>query len=150
MTSNPMKKTSPTKRPLWWASLSPRTGSQSSLPCQGFCSFIYFFFSIPVVSVLLFSYFYEQGNMLQSLSLRKKTKTNKQNKTKSLFSSCPSGYIPTSLLPFWRNNFSKQFPMHDVSSSFPVNQIFITPLKVFLSMFTFLSLSNLTSSVSPL
>lgn len=58
---------------------------------------------------IVFLFLWTRKHALESPIKKKKTKTNKQNKTKSLFSSCPSGYIPTSLLPFWRNTFQNRF-----------------------------------------
>lgn len=136
MASETMKNTSPTKRPLWWASLSPLyPGFQSSLPCQGLCSFICSFSSVPIFSALLLSYFY--------LSLiKEKKKTNKQNKAKSLFPSSLWGLSHFSA-PLQGNTFQKHLSIHSVCCPSPVNlpsradSVPITALKVFLSRVLF-------------
>lgn len=87
------------KTPLVGRSLPLHPGSLLALPCQGLCSFIHSFFSVPALyALMIFFYFCKQRNNCRSHWFFKK----------SFFSTRPSSCIPTSLFPLSSNILNKQ------------------------------------------
>lgn len=135
------------KTPWVDQSLPLDSGSQSSLPCQGLCSFIYSFSSIPALSALLFSYFYKtKKHVLVALINKKQTKQNEVSFFLMflwLHSHFPAPFRATL---FETVSYTLGFQFNPASSATPV---LITPLEVFLPTDSPLSLSYPISSISP-